>query len=266
MFYGIPAKIYNKRGRTIHATLGFVSALQRMIKTYRFNRCAVVFDGDCSEERKELCEEYKANRPQDWDSLPKDENPFLEEEYIRDCLQYLGICMLESKGMEADDLIASMALRESGAGEVVIASYDSDFFQLINDKISVLRYRGEHTKIMDKSAFETEFAFPPSRYALYKSLTGDTSDNVTGVPSIGKKRAAQIVQHYADYEALKSGKFDFLPNKARENLQNALPTIERNLSLIVLKERAIQEYQCCFDSVKISETNSKILTACRVFD
>ena len=62
MFYGIPAKIYNKRGRTIHATIGFISALQKMLKIYGINRCVVVFDCDGSDERKELLDTYKANR------------------------------------------------------------------------------------------------------------------------------------------------------------------------------------------------------------
>ena len=266
MFYGIPTKIYNKRGRTIHGTLGFISALQRMIKTYEINRCLVVFDQDGSSERKEIAEDYKANRPKDWDSLPQDEIPFLEEEYIRECLRYLDVCTLDSKGMEADDLIASIALRESEENDVFIASYDSDFFQLINDRISVIRYRGERTKRMDKPTFETEFCFPPERYALYKALTGDTADNISGVLSIGKKRATEIVQNCACCQDLTAERVEFLPCKARQNLLSAIPLIERNLALIVLREKPIQEYCTGFDEGKIRESNSRILSACHVFD
>ena len=111
MFYGFPAKIYNKRGRTIHATLGFISALQKMVKNYQINRCIAVFDCDCAEDRKQTLDTYKANRDVDWESLPADEVPFWEEEYIRECLQYLGVCTLDSCQMEADDLIASIALK-----------------------------------------------------------------------------------------------------------------------------------------------------------
>lgn len=266
MFYGIPTKIYNKRGRTIHATLGFVSALQRLVKSYRIERCLVVFDHDGSDERKQTLDTYKANRVQDWGNMPADEVPFFEEEYIRACLGYLGVCTLDSCQMEADDLIASIALKERTESEVFIASYDSDFFQLIDENVSVIRYRGEHTKLIDKQAFETEFGFSPSRYALFKALTGDTADNVKGVPSIGKKRAAQIVENCENLTALHASDLAFLPPKARQNVTENLALVERNLSLILLSEKEIQGYQCCFDEAKMTERNSAILSACHVFD
>ena len=266
MFYGIPAKIYNKRGRTIHATIGFVSALQRLIKGYAIDRCLVVFDCDGSAERKETLDSYKANRTQDWESMPADEVPFYEEEYIRECLAYLGICTLDSCQMEADDLIASIALKEKAENYVFISSYDSDFFQLIDENVAVIRYRGENTKLVNKEAFEKEFGFSPKRYALYKSLAGDSADNVDGVPSIGKKRAAQIVEHCADIAALRASDLMFLPNKARQNVLENFALIERNLSLIALLEKEIQAYQSDFDKEKIKARNSQILSACHVFD
>jgi DNA polymerase-1 len=266
MFYGIPAKVYNKRGRTIHATIGFISALQRMIKTYAINRCLVVFDCDGAEDRKQTLDAYKANRTQDWEGTPADEIPFFEEEYIRECLAYLGICTLDSCHMEADDLIASIALREKEENEVFISSYDSDFFQLIDENVSIIRYRGEHTKHVDKGSFETEFGFSPSRYALYKALTGDSADNVGGVPSIGKKRATQIVENCEDLAALRASDLSFLPSKARQSVEENFSLVERNLSLIALSQREIQNYQCSFDEDKIKERNSQILSTCHVFD
>ena len=266
MFYGIPAKVYNKSGRTVHATLGFISALQKMIKTYQIDGCVVVFDCDGAAERKEKLDTYKANREKDWDSLPADEVPFFEEEYIRACLQYLGVCTLDSCGMEADDLLASIALKEKVENEVFISSYDSDFFQLIDENLSIIRYRGDKTKLMDKSAFEVEFGFSPTRYALYKSLTGDSADNVDGVPSIGKKRAAEIVQNCVDLSALRSSDLAFLPPKARVCVKENLAIVERNLALITLSEKEIQSYQCAFDKDKMQGRNSQILTVCHVFD
>lgn len=266
MFYGIPTKIYNKRGRTIHATIGFVSAIQRMIKTYAIDRCVVVFDCDSSQERKEILEDYKGNRPQDWETLPMDEVPFFEEEYIRECLAYLNITTLDSCGMEADDLIASIALKEERENEVYIASFDSDFFQLINENVSVIRYRGKHTKVVDLVTFMQEFSFPPNRYVLFKSLTGDTSDNVHGVPAIGKKRATELVCVYPDIEALSMGNLDFLPQKARESLYSSLEIVRRNIRLIMLEEKPIEKYCACFNAERILETNSQVLSACRIFD
>ena len=266
MFYGIPAKIYNKRGRTIHATIGFVSALQKMVKSYEINRCVVVFDYDGSEERKELLDTYKANREQNWEELPQDEVPFFEEEYIFACLQYLGVCLLQSKNMEADDLIASIALQESKQNQVYIASFDSDFFQLIDEKVSVIRYRGEKTKLVTKQSFIEEFSFSPSCYAFYKALTGDTADNIQGVPSIGKKRAAEIVKNCACIEGIKLDGLAFLPCKARECVFSSFAVLERNLALITLQAKEIEAYDARFDEEKMRLRNSQILSACRIFD
>ena len=266
MFYGISAKVYNKRGRTIHATIGFISALQKMIKNYQIDGCIVVFDCDGAEERKEMLGEYKANRITDWESLPAEEVPFLEEEYIRECLQYLGVCTLDSCQMEADDLIASIALKEKGQNHVFISSYDSDFFQLIDENVSVIRYRGDKTKLVDEQSFQAEFGFCANRYALYKALAGDTADNINGVPSIGKKRAAQIVEQCETLDTLKAANLEFLPPKARQKVVESFALIERNLSLIVLREKEIQNYRYDFDLDKVQTRNSQILTACHVFD
>ncbi len=266
MFYGIPTKIYNKRGRTIHATLGFIAAVQKMVKTFGVNRLIVVFDEDGSEERKQTLSDYKANRARDWDSLPPDEIPFLEEEYIFACLEYLGVQIFPSKGMEADDCIATIALRERQNGKVYISSFDSDFFQLIDDRISVIRYRGAQTKVYTKESFFNEFSFFPERYALYKALTGDAADNVDGVPSIGKKRAAEIVRVCQDFASLYQSQMEFLPCKARENVRSSFPLIERNLSLIALCEKEIGEYSLTFDEEKSRLTHSQILSACHVFE
>jgi len=145
MFYGMPSKIYNKSGRTIHATIGFISYLIKQIKLLEVSKAVVVFDSDSSLERKEEYPEYKENRVNDWESLPFDEVPFNEEENIVKCLDYLNIKIIYSKGMEADDVIASLVKLFESDNKIYISSFDSDFFQLINDNVSVIRYRGKNT-------------------------------------------------------------------------------------------------------------------------
>ena len=264
-FYGFPAKIHNKSGRTIHATIGFISAFQCMIRRYQIDRAVVVFDCDCSTERKELYEDYKANRPKDWDSLPPDEVPFFEEEYIRKCLEYLGVCVLDSKKMEADDLIASIALEESETSKVYILSYDSDFFQLLRENISIIRYKGENTKTISLQSFCEKFGFCPSSYPLYKALVGDSADNVKGVPMVGAKRATMIVKECEDFARLCESELLFLPLKARESVKDSLAIVERNLALIELKKKEIATSAFDFDKDKLEMRNSQILTACKVF-
>ena len=89
MFYGMPSKIYNKSNKTIHATIGFISAIQRLINLIEATKVIVVFDKDPSNEKKELYKDYKANRTINWDQLKEDEVPFNEEGYICSCLSFL---------------------------------------------------------------------------------------------------------------------------------------------------------------------------------
>ena len=96
MFYGMPSKIYNKSGQTIHATIGFVSAIQRLIKLIDANKAVVVFDGDVNQQRIDLYDNYKTNRNINYDELPSDEVPFNEEDNIIKCLNYMGIKVLKS--------------------------------------------------------------------------------------------------------------------------------------------------------------------------
>ena len=91
MFYGIPTKIYNKERETIHATIGFISAIQRIVKENAITKIIVVFDKDPAFDKIDSYNDYKANRPNDWENLPSDEVPFNEEEKIKRVLDYLNI-------------------------------------------------------------------------------------------------------------------------------------------------------------------------------
>ena len=166
MFYGMPSKIYNKSGQTIHATIGFVSAIQRLIKLVDASFVVVVFDGDVNQERIDEYKDYKANRVNNWDELPNDEVPFNEEENIIKCLNFMGIKVLKSINMEADDLIASLTLSNCEDYKIYISSNDSDFYQLINDNVSIIKYKGKNSKIIDKNEFFNIFNFDSSKYVF----------------------------------------------------------------------------------------------------
>ena len=86
------------------------------------------------------------------------------------------------------------------------------------------------------------------------------------MPGIGKKRATELVCAYPDFEALSGGEMCFLPQKARQGVRDSLDVIERNMRLIMLEEKPIEGYDACFDTERILETNSRILSACHVFD
>ena len=199
MFYGMPARIPGPDGRPIQGTLGFVGALLKMIRMVQPTHVGVFFDGECENPRKTLDEDYKANRP-DWSEVPEEELPFSQLPDIYDALDHLGICHRETTCCETDDWMAAYAKHLDG--ETVLASFDSDYFQLLTDRISVLRYRGKESQIWTPETLLAKMGVSPERYAWFKAMTGDSSDNVPGVPGIGPKTAALLTAQFDSLEAM----------------------------------------------------------------
>lgn len=142
MFFGMPARIVNEDGKAIQGTLGFVGALLKIIRKTEPTHTVVLFDGEHENNRCALNPDYKANRI-DYSTVSNDKNPFSQLPDVYAALDYLAIKHKETTDCEADDLIASYALSGGQEMEIIISSFDSDFFQLITDKVSVLRYRGK---------------------------------------------------------------------------------------------------------------------------
>lgn len=269
MFYGMPSKIYNKSGKTIHATIGFVSAILRLKKMIQASKIVVVFDKDGSDERKEIYQDYKANRNIDWDSLPSDEVPFNEEVYIKKCLDYMGVKYIQSSNMEADDLIASLAILFKEKARVFICSYDSDFFQLIDKNVSVIRYKGKNSKVIDEKTFYETHNLTADKYVFYKCLVGDASDNIKGIPQIGKVRALKIVNNCSDFEQLLVKANDILPLKIALTIPSYKDVFFTNKKIITLTYKPIINYhirEFGFNEIIFSLTNSEILSNNKVFD
>ena len=195
MFFGMPARIVNKQGKAIQGTLGFVGALLKMIRKIEPTHIAVLFDGEHENDRSALDADYKANRV-DYSELPEEETPFSQLPDILAALDYLHIKHAETVICEADDWISGYALTYGTETEMIISSFDSDFFQLITDKVSVLRYRGDHTVICTPDYIREKFCISPSQYADFKSLTGDTSDNIRGADKVGPKTAALLLNEF----------------------------------------------------------------------
>ena len=269
MFYGMPSKIYNKSGQTIHATIGFISAIQRLIKMIDASKVVVVFDFDGSEERQELYKDYKANRENNWDELQSDEVPFNEEENIWKCLDYLNIKYLLSKNMEADDLIASLTYLYNKDNKVYICSYDSDFFQLINENVSIIKYKGKNSKIIDNDIFKEMFGFDSNKYVFYKSLLGDTADNIKGFTSIGKKRASKIVSTFDSFEEFIDNRNQLFSEKLSNVIFEEKDIFYLNEKIIKLTYKQDVDYNLnnfIFDKDRVNEKNSTILSNNKVFD
>ncbi|MBQ7700309.1 MAG: flap endonuclease [Clostridia bacterium] len=199
MFFGMPARIVNKQGKSIQGTLGFVGALLKIIRKTKPSHIVVLFDGEQDYYRSTLDSEYKANRV-DYSETPKEETPFSQLPDVYAALDYLGIKHTETITCETDDLIAGYALDYGQDNDIVISSFDSDFFQLITEKVSVLRYRGDNTVICTPEYIKDKFNVTPLQYADFKSLIGDTSDNIKGADKIGPKTAALLLNEFGTLE------------------------------------------------------------------
>lgn len=199
MFFGMPARIVNKQGKPIQGTLGFVGALLKMIRKVEPTHVTVVFDGEHAYKRSFLNKDYKANRT-DYSKIPKEETPFSQLNDVYAALDFMGIKHMETTECEADDLIAGYTFAFGQKTEITISSLDSDYFQLITDKVSVLRYRGKNTVICTPEYIKKKFGIAPAQYADFKSLTGDTADNIKGADKIGPKTAALLLNEFGTLE------------------------------------------------------------------
>ncbi len=233
MFYGMPARILSPQGRPIQGTLGFVGALLKMIRMVQPTHVAVLFDGETCNPRRELDEAYKANRP-DYSQMQQEETPFSQLPDVYAALDYLGLAHAETVCCEADDWLAGYAHKFGQDREVVIASFDSDLFQLINDHVHILRYRGEKTVLCDRTWLENKLGIQPEQYAGFKALTGDTSDNIKGVAKVGPKTAAWLLQSFGSLENLLENAQRISKPAIRAAVMDSIPRIRINHLLISL--------------------------------
>lgn len=201
MFFGMPARIFNRHGKAIHGTIGFIGALLKIIRQVKPTHIAVLFDGEHENERKTLNADYKANRP-DYGKIPEEDCPFTQLPDIYAALDCLNIKHAETETCETDDWIAGYALTYGQNAEIVISSFDSDYFQLLTDNVSVLRYRGVKTAIYTPNYLESQFGITPAQYADFKSLVGDNADNIKGADKIGPKTAASLLSRFGTLDNL----------------------------------------------------------------
>ncbi len=210
-YYGI-RDVATADGRPTNAVFGFTRMLLGLLHEHQPDYLAVVFDRPREETfRREIYPAYKAHR----DAMPEDLPPQIA--IIRQILQALQIPTLESPGFEADDVIATLARRHAAEGiAVTVVTGDKDLMQIVDDRISLLDtmkdVRSGPQEVLQR------FGVPPELVADVLGLAGDTSDNIPGVPGIGEKTAAELIQRFGTLEDVL--KWSSLVNgrKRRENL------------------------------------------------
>lgn len=234
MFFGMPSRIVNSEGKAIGGTLGFVGALLKIIRKTEPTHIAVLFDGEHENERAELNSDYKANRV-DYGQMSEEDSPFSQLPDVYAALDYMGIKHTETTICETDDWIAGYARTYGENTEVVISSFDSDFFQLITDKVSVLRYRGDNSVICTPEYIMEKFGIEPSRYADFKSLTGDSSDNIKGADKVGPKNASMLLREFGDLEDVLRCAEEIKKPSVRESIIRNADRLRTNYKLIKLE-------------------------------
>jgi DNA polymerase-1 len=262
MFFGMPSRIVNKDGKAIQGILGFVGALIKMIKMVEPTHVAVLFDGEHENPRAELLDDYKANRI-DYSEVPNADNPFSQLDDIYTALDCMGILHTEIAYGEADDAIAAYAYTYSGEIKIVIASFDSDFFQLINENVTVLRYRGDKTVLCDVDYVKAKFGILPEQYADFKALTGDSSDNIKGAEKVGVKTAATLLQQFGNLQAIIDRVDEIAKPSICEAVKRNTERLGMNYSLIKLGNTVempftIGELKCVYSGVTTNEVLERI--------
>ena len=159
-----------------------------------------------------------------------------ELEGIYAVLDYLGVAHFETTDSEADDVITAYTAKFSG--EVVISSYDSDFFQLISDRVRVFRYKGDCSMLCDSDYVTARYGVGPDMYAEHKCLVGDTADNIIGVKGVGPKTAASLLSRFGSLDALITDCSMIEKEKIRSAISESRDRILLNRELILLNPTA----------------------------
>lgn len=226
--YHAVAPLTNSAGQYTHAVFGFINIMRRLIKEKAPKRMVVAYDSRGPVFRHEMYKEYKANRP------PMPEDLVGQIPYIKEYVSAANIPALEVKGVEADDIIATTALRYARVGfKVIVVSGDKDLFQLVDDNICV--WDPMKNKVMDRDAVQEKYGLPPESLLECFALMGDSSDNVPGVPGVGPKTAQKLINEYGSLDKLYAEIDGMKKSKMKERLIENKESAYLSKDLIALK-------------------------------
>ncbi len=228
-FYALPADLATPDGTFTNAVFGFTSMLTKVLADEQPDYLGVAFDAPTKSFRHDMDANYKAGRKATPDVF-KSQLPL-----IREVLAALEVPTIEIAGVEADDVIATLATQAAAEGtDVVVVTGDRDAFQLVHDPHLKVLYnkRGvsDYALYDEAGIVERTGGVTPKQYPHYAALRGDSSDNLPGVPGIGEKTAAKLVTTYGDIEGILAH-VDELPPKQRQNLTEMADRVRLNLEM-----------------------------------
>jgi len=214
-FHALPPLTRPSDGTPVGAVHGFCAMLWKLLRETKASEApthfAVIFDASEKTFRNEIYEDYKAHRP------PAPEELVPQFPLIRDAVRAFNVACLEQLGFEADDLIATYARHVVDlGGDVTIVSSDKDLMQLVRP--GVVMFDAMKSKKLGREEVMEKFGVPPDKVVDVQSLAGDSTDNVPGVPGIGVKTAAELINEYGDLDALLERASEIKQPKRREKL------------------------------------------------
>ena len=226
-FYAI-RDLSTSDGRPTNAVFGFVRMLRQLRETWAPTHWAVVFDGGLPAERVALLEEYKAQRK----PMP---DPLRDQiEICEDYLQKAAIEQVRVEGQEADDVMASISDRAVQDGcEVLLATSDKDMYQLVDDSVCMVPLAGK-SAAMGAEQVKEKTGVAPAQIVEWLALTGDTVDNIPGVPGVGPKTAAQLLTQFGSLDRMWAQLGEVAREKLRAVLAQNRKIVERNLAMVRL--------------------------------
>lgn len=230
LFFGIQWSMRHEDGRDVKCAVGFLSSLKKLLEEFETDKLLVLFDSVTSTgSRLEVFPDYKQNRI-DYSAVAEDENPFNQLPDVYKALELMNIAYIEADGYEADDYIASICKKYKDEYEIIIVSTDSDFNQLLDDTISIFKPRGKKSVTLTPALIKEQLNVSPNQIIEYKSLIGDTADNIPGIKGIGPKRAADILS-YGSLDEIIEGSTE-IPDKYLSKILENKEALERNKFLI----------------------------------
>ncbi|SHI90314.1 DNA polymerase I [Malonomonas rubra DSM 5091] len=241
----------NSKGEATNAVYGFTNMLLNLVRDEKPDKLAVVFDAKGPTFRKELYPEYKANRS----AMPEDLVP--QVPIIKEVVRAFNMPALEQAGVEADDIIATLAKQYADQGlDVVVVTGDKDLMQIVSERVCLLDTM--KNKISRRDEVIERFGVPPEQVLEVLGLAGDTSDNIPGVPGIGEKTAATLIQEFGSIDNLLQNIDQVKGKKRQENLREfgEQALLSRKLADLLYDV----ELDVSLDDLELEEPNREALT------
>ena len=209
-FYALPPMTRGD-GTPVNAVYGFANMLMKLLAEVSADRIAVIFDASGRSFRNDLYDQYKANRPPPPDELVP------QFPLVREAARAFNLACIEREGFEADDIIATYARLARAAGaEVTILSSDKDLMQLVGEGVTM--YDDLKGRSIGVAEVREKFGVGPERVVDVQALAGDSTDNVPGVPGVGVKTAAELINRFGDLDAVLAHAGEITQPKRRQNL------------------------------------------------